>query len=447
MALMTLNDFLEDSQVQLYPADIDNTTKAVIKDWYGYRKVANNKYFPNWFYRTLVRDYPRYTELLRVEARTADSEYDWLVTNYEERQVERKGSGSDTIQGTLSKNGSNNRTFTAGQREVIVDNNSNTLEGETVSEHTGTEGNLLTRNLAHSDTERFVKDEDGTNNTLRTPNLTKTTNGTDELTENGSSNATRTPDLVNKTKGSGNDTSRHGILMRQAPYDADYPLLTPSLNANVTHNVGEYGVDMTGGEVENNSQFHAGFPALEIKNPTSATDELVDNANVTFSENEQTGTEQNDTTTELEREATRDETQRETGTETTNVTISNNADNTTTKNGTDTGTENNQRTQNLTDTDTTETTNTFEGRTERTKSGSDLDNTVLSETSNNNQTRNSSTNDLERTIFTGRSGQSPQFLLKDAVEFIKGTSAWLWLYRQLDKCFMMCYDLDEYEEV
>lgn len=397
--LKTMNEFLTDPTVNLYPEDIDDATKEVISNWFGYRRVANNRFFPLWFYRTLERDYPRYIELLRIEARTADSEYDWLVTNYEERQVEIKG--NDTIAQTDNgtSNQTNNRKFTAGTSRVTTHNDQDVTEGTLESKHTGTDNNLLTRNLNHQDTERVQIDAEGSNSSTRTPNLTD----------------------VSKT--SNVDNSRHGVLQRQAPYDADYAGLTASTNANVAHGVGNDGVDTGTVEMLDNSSYMAGFPALVIQNPTAASDEVSSNSNVNYNENTHTGNEVNVTNT------------------------TNDEDNTTTRNGSDTGTERNERTANLTDKDTTNEEVTRTGRTETTNSGFDTDLTTIQGTNSKNVNKQATRNNLERTIFTGRSGQSPQLLLKDAVEFVKSTSAWKWLYQQIDKNFMMLYDIDEFEEV
>lgn len=447
MALKTLNDFLADQSVNLYPSNVDNTTKEVIQSWYGYRKVANNHYFPNWFYRTLVRDYPRYEELLRIEARTAGSEYDWLVTNYEEREVQLTGSDSTTENRSKTLNRTDNRTFTAGTSELVVDSATDDTDGTVTTAHTGTEGNLLTRNLAHNDNERYQNSAQGTNNGTRTPNLTHSLLGSDTTAESGSNSNTRTPNLTTETKDSGNNTSRHGALQRQAPYDADYTGLTSATNANVTHTVNEDGVDIPNAELTNNSGFMAGFPNLTITNPTAASDELIDNSNIGYSNSHESGTETNSGTTSNTSQLDKSETRTETGTETNNITTSQTEDNTATKSATDTGTENNARTVNLQDADTTDMTRTHSGRSETTRSGSDLDVHTATGTDTDTATVSANRSNVERTIYTGRSGQSPQYLLADAVEFIKSTSAWLWLYRQLDKCFMMCYDIEDYEEV
>lgn len=396
--LKTLDEFLADPTVNLYPSDVDQATKDLVQLWFGYRRVANNRMFPQWFYRIMNRDYPRYQEILRIEARTAGSEYDWLVTNYEERQVENQLTDTSSENKTKNTSRTNNRTFTAGTSEVTVDSNTQTGTGTVTNAQTGTDTNLMTRNLASSDNESGSRNMDIDDTVTRTPNLSS----------------------VNKN--STTDSSRHGVLHREAPYSADYAGLTPSLNDDVAHGVNEDGVDNGTPELLNNSKFNAGFPALVISNPTSAEDEITNNAGVTYTENAETGNEITARITDHD--------------ETSSLT----------KSGTQTGTENNARTLNLTDTETRNTTDQQTGRSETTRSGSDRDNETVTGSDTSTGTVQATKNGVERTIFTGRSGQSPQFLLDEAVKFIQNTSAWKWLYRQLDTCFMLLYDLDEYEE-
>ena len=443
--LKTMNDFIEE-HANLFPSDVDEATQATAIDWFGYRKVAHNQYFPSWFYRTMAINYSRYMEILRVEARAAGSEYDWLVTKYEERQVQTQD--TDTKQGSVSdtRNQSSTRRFTAGVSEVITNAETDTTNDTTTTEHSGTDNNQMTRNLAQGGTVRDEKQSSGTNNGTRTPNLTTAINGTDSRTDTGNSNTTRTPNLSSVTKNSETDSSRHGVLQRQAPYDQDYAGLDASTNAAVAHGVGASGVDTGSIEVLNNSASNAGFPALVIKNPTASSDELQQNASVGYSENVSTGQETNIQATGATSNGTNSETKQETGTETNNITTSGSETDVTTRNLTDTGTESNNRTLDLTDETTNEGTIQREGRQERTRSGSDVDSTTVNGSGSKQENSTVNRTGLERTIFTGRSGQSPQLLLSDAVEFIKSTSAWLWLYRQLDRCFMMVYDLDDYED-
>ena len=394
----TLNDFL-DEHINVFPSDVDAATQALIVKWFGYRQVAHSVFFPNWMERTLDRDYPRYQELLRIEARTAGSEYDWLVTNYLERQVETKNTDTTTKSDTTTSNQTNERTYEAGISEVIVDSDTDKDTGTTSMARTGTDTNLMTRNLS------------------------SILSGSEEVEESTSSEGTRTPNLTSENKNSNNNTSRHGFITRQAPYDMDLSGNNALLNISVNHTVGEDGVDTMNGEVANDSHFMAGFPNLAIQNPTATSDELTDNADITYGHTTQSGTE----TTENEGSRTGETSRSETTS--------------------DTGTENNARTLNLNDTQTDNLTRTHNGTTTKTKSGEDVDTTEISGTVTKSGTGSLAHDGVEREIHTGRSGQSPQFLLDEAVKFIKETSAWQWLYRQIDKCFMMCYDISEYEEV
>lgn len=398
----TLNDFL-DEHINVFPSNVDSATQALIVKWFGYRQVAHSVFFPNWLERTLERDYPRYLEETRIEARIAGSEYDWLVTKYLERQVETKNTNATTKSDTTTSSQTNERTYQAGISEVIVDSDTDKDTGTTSMARTGTDTNLMTRNL--------------------TSNLS----GSEEVEENTSSEGTRTPNLTSENKNSNNNTSRHGVISRQAPYDMDFAGNSDSFNANVNHYVGEDGVDTGSGELENASHFMGGFPNLAIQNPTSTSDELIDNADITYGQTTESGTE----TTESEGSRTGETNRSETTS--------------------DTGTENNARTLNLNDTQTDNLTRTHNGTTTKTKSGEDIDTSELSGTVTKTGSDNTSYDGLEREIYTGRGGErgnnSPQELLTLAIKFIEATSAWKFLYRQIDKCFMMCYDISEYEEV
>ena len=345
--MKTLQDFLNEG-VDIYPDSVDEATRSIIQDWFGYRQVGSDKFFPIWMKRTLDRDYPRYMELLRIEARTGGSEYDWLVTNYEERQVKLSGRDTNTSSATGTSNRTANKTFLAGQTETTRDTGSGTTSA----------------------------------------------NGTS--TDTGTSTTVRTPNLTNETNASGNDTSRHGVLQRQAPYSADYDTLTSNTNASKSHTVGEDGVDSGTASGTNDSGFNAGFPDLTIKNPTASSDELTDNANVSYNKTSQTGNEQ--------------------------VVTTPNTLNTTSNTGSD----------------------SHDNTVIRTHGGTDQDNTTETGSTSNNGTTYTDYGRIEREIHTGRSGQSPQYLLADAVKYIKDTSAWKWLYNQLDKNFLMVYNIDEY---
>lgn len=446
MSLKTLDEILQEG-IEVFPPEIDALTKLTIEDWFGYRKVANNRYFPNWFWRVLKRDYPRYMEILRIEARTAGSEYDWLVTNYEERQVEIKNNEKGIYSESGNNTSTNNRTFTAGVKSVTVDTGEDKTGGTVVTEHSGTDTNVNTKNLTHNETENKQTNAQGSNNNTRTPNLTYSTEGQDGRSDTTNNNVVRTPDITTENRGSNNNTVRHGVLQRQAPYDADYAGNSPQLNQNVNHGVGPEGVDLSPVKMVNDSHFMSGFPNLSIQNPTSASDELSDTSDINYTENHESGTESTETTGSVSSESSRSETRHDTGTETNNGTTSNSETADTTIQGSDTGTDTDERTLDLADEETTDITVSRTGRREITNSGSDLDNSTVTGNTAKQSNNNIDKTGLERTIFTGRSGQSPQLLLKDAIEFIKNTSAWLFLYRQLSPCFMMVYDTDDYEEV
>lgn len=65
-----------------FPDTIDTATQELIKEWFQFRKVADNNKFVVWFNRSLNLNYPYYRQLLRIDPTISD--YDWLIENYKE---------------------------------------------------------------------------------------------------------------------------------------------------------------------------------------------------------------------------------------------------------------------------------------------------------------------------------------------------------------------------
>lgn len=92
-----------------------------------------------------------------------------------------------------------------------------------------------------------------------------------------------------------------------------------------------------------------------------------------------------------------------------------------------TGTETNNGTTATTGEDETVIVGTTSGQTSGTKSGQ----------STGTETGNGST----REIATGRNGLTPQEAFGKAVQYLKTSSAWEWLARELEECFLAVYDI------
>lgn len=68
---------------------IPDALRATIYDWYINRHVADDDNFILFFRRSLMRYYPKYDALMRVEA--GIDTYDWLVEKYEEEKATHAG--------------------------------------------------------------------------------------------------------------------------------------------------------------------------------------------------------------------------------------------------------------------------------------------------------------------------------------------------------------------
>lgn len=223
-----------------YPSTVDALTQATITDWFQFRRVTDNAKFGTYFNRVLNRDYHRYRQLMRIEAGVQGdtgiyTNFDWLVTEYLERQEKREYNESRT--------------------ESSTGLNETTKSGST--------------NTTHGGTTKLAIDDSGS-----------TTHGLSTTTTNTSNSTSNTEENSN----SGNTTeTRAGALTRNQPNAQSYT--SNEMNANDSRrgyitdtnngfNVGEKVFNT--GDTETDSSYtvalHRNFPDLDIKNPTSSSD-------------------------------------------------------------------------------------------------------------------------------------------------------------------------------
>lgn len=109
----------------------DDVTQDAILEWFFYRKITDNDKFRKFFRRALNVYENQYYNLLRIET----TDIDPLVSNYLERQILRRGTGTTTDSNNLTVSGtSSGRTTTTGRGT----GNSTTTTGGTAST-TGTQ--------------------------------------------------------------------------------------------------------------------------------------------------------------------------------------------------------------------------------------------------------------------------------------------------------------------
>lgn len=107
-----------------FPDTIDPATQDLIKEWFQFREVADNKKFVFWFNRSLNLNYPYYKQLLRIDPTVSD--YDWLIENYKESlyNSEKVGKtmGTDTQTSKQDITGTNDIN-TSGNLETTGESN------------------------------------------------------------------------------------------------------------------------------------------------------------------------------------------------------------------------------------------------------------------------------------------------------------------------------------
>lgn len=318
-----------------YPSVVDETTQCIITSFFCYREISSNKKFVTWFNRELLLNYPYYLQQLRIDPSVSD--YDWFVENYMERELKHTGSNDSTSTAIIKGDDKNIRIF----------------------------NNKITNN--------------------RTPNLTN-----EIITSYGAKHHeifddTTAIDTTDNNQG----FSRAGALSRVSPMSASYTADEMKANDSDKINVGKQSL----------SGYAKGFPDMNIKNPTQASDALTTDGRLAAGTNI---------------------TNRKTNSADGNVQWSE---------GTD------------------KVANTMKGIDENiTLSESITPETVtITKNDKNIATSEGSNNANDRERYSGRN-HLPADVIKGATTCIKQSVSFNWLRGQLDKCFMQVYDYDEDEE-
>lgn len=430
--------------------------QTVINSWFDYRYICylDNTRFINAFQRLLNRDYDRYRQLLRIEPGIA--EYDWMVQQYNEAMATTENNsnvnGTVTVDGsittahdvTVGQTHNNTETTTDARQVAVSSNNSGTVNNTknlvdsgtigvegTVSRTThdeGTKGNTYQGTVANTGT----VGNSGT--TTSTPRVTTTnTNVTSGSVMTENSDVTTT-DNINLTKsdpmsienglggGAGNTSSDNGDTSASASgniYGSEGNV--PNLDWQYASSQAQ-----ATGVTNNGSSGKTSYDDYQVESTTS-----YDGSDTTSSSN--------------------------TRTDNTLATSNSTSSETTENDGTDSTTTEKNTTSSMSHTGTDNTTTSSNGLTTTTNSGNitvgDSGTATTTTTGTDTVTNATGTTTINsvsgtgvtKTITTGRS-VDPATLLTNAVSFITNTSAWAWLYKRLDTCFIGIYDEDEYEE-
>lgn len=268
---------------------------------------------------------------------------------------------------------------------------------------TGSDTNSLTRTITENVTD--------TKTTTRTPNLTTSNEGTTsktidtDTTDSGETSSTRTPNLTTTDSGTSSSSS-----------STETQNHTEGQNSNNAEGMSASVGKQNPQSISYSSGFDSdGMPALDWGYPSSQSQNKNKSSN--SGTNESDGTGSSDTT----QSGTSANTNALTGTD---VTEGQNQ-NTGTVDTSESGTSTNDET--LTGTDTT-----AESGTHSKMSGFSDEGARGTQKTTNNTTSE---------IFSGRDSLTPQAALKEAMSYVKMSSAFKWLKEQLEVCFLSIYDI------
>lgn len=414
MNLMTFSEIVEQNPNLYQGTEVDEATQSLLFDWFQFRQVCDNERFITYYKRKINMEWNHYQELLRIEPGPELSSYDWLVTDYKERQHKNKYNEDNNIKIDTNEeaennlNGSSTNTITSDtdgthyeKGNITTENSINNTKGEQIDTIKGTEdsSNVKGQEVDNSDT---------------TETLTRGQSVKNERTSNG----TTKNDGYNLTY---SDDKRVSSVN---PMDLQGSITKGEVNVN-------FDSDNNG---ENDQPDPIGSVIKDLNWSTaSAQDEgsgfRLDNRNT------------RDTTSNTETDLT---TYGE-GSDITKTT-----QNLTSGQRTDTGTKSNNSTNTSGERkDTSETNGTSETENDIQISQTTEENGVAhfentekaTKSGNKNETGNRSGFSTDQEITSGRNNQNIATILEDASRFIKNSDAFDWFRKQLEVCFFGIYDI------
>lgn len=448
-ATMTYNEFIA-ANPDFITVNISDLDKQTISDWFGLRIVCDDDNFPRFFNRVLARDYPRYLQIMRVQPGISGTQYDWFVQEYAAAINTVTNSITNSGADTETRETKSNNSYTGTGKNTIVHGKTETLSGTDTETNTVDHGMKTTR----TGTENGGTEYNISEKTVTSGSQNDAHTGTDTHSYiTGGMTDTRTIAGSYADMHSGTDTTNNsGTDSEITTHHADHAegaKVTPMSNSGaVSTGTGSEGVAEFSVNFDNSassiarandhahdsrsmtrgtaiSQSHATSDSrtygIEInKSGTQSSKPYSETTTHTGGEQTEHGEKITTTFNDITNDFTR------TGTENRANTTSESVENS----GTDTETRKTDYGRVITDggTDTQE--NTANNATEIT--GTE---TV---TSNAGKTQNTET--VGKTERNGRH-EDPAAILARVIPLIQSTSAWLWLSRQLEPCFIRIYDI------
>lgn len=382
---------LKTDQEYSYPGFVPQSLRSVINDWFDTREVVDDTNFGRYFDRILHRDYHRYNEILRIEAGAGvdgdTAGFDWLVNAYMERQVKLQGSTTNTGTITKGKTGNDVVTYAPGVKVTETTADDITFGKQSKTDY-GKATDTDFGKVTETDYGHTIETELGTS--------TETTYGRkDEYSEDH--------DIT-----TGNGTSANATTTSKATPASVLGTYSDGTQTNANRTTGQTLGQTTCWD-------------NELSAPT-AISKAVNNG---YSEG------YTDTDIQGSNEASGKDTVENSGVDT----VTNDGIDTVTNRGTDTVTNSGSDTTKLSGTDQRDIEKTIE------KEGSDETTTEYGST--DTQTNNLATGEesTRREISSGRMGENMADALTKARNYIVTTSAWDFLQKQLEPCFMAVYDV------
>lgn len=433
----------------------DEVVQSAVYDWFKYRYIGFSDVdkFSDILRRNVAINYPIYQQKLRIEP--GKSQYDWLVSNYQERQLKTKGSttGSTTYGGLITTTGEGTATDirTGSQTDTKAGTDTGIKSGSESSAKTGTDTAIKSgsENSAKGGTDTHTKT--GTESIDRQSQDTNVKTGGSTATDiAGLHTTTTSPHVATQTSEDGGDHAWSGDTQISAvnPMSKQYDkFIEPSSDAEGTK---EYyqkayqhmpsGLDWSTLSTQGQSG-HREYHDSDHKTTTKYIYDDGVKGDIQTTE----GSSKNPDTHKVVYD---DETDKREGSGEDTHTYD--TQDTQSYGATDTHTYNNVTdTQNYGSTDT----HTYHDVTDRqthdatdtltynnvTDTHTKNDNGTQSHTGTDSQTGSDERTDREQ--ITGR-GEDPATLLLRATSFIEQSSAFKWFKEQIDYCFAPWYDED-----
>lgn len=413
MAMMTYKAFCADVNENPILAQSDETVQTAVYDWFKYRYIGfeDTDKFLDILQRNVAINYPMYLQKLRIEPGV--STYDWLVSDYRERQLKTKGETANTQ--------------TRGQD--ITNVSEDVTNSSATTYNTGTT-NIRTGGQTDTHTGTDTTTDTGTSEHAKTGTDTQTHTGTvSEETVAGLHTTTDAPHVQRVTSEDGGDSAWSGDtqISAQLPMSKSYTtFIEPDEDSTdkqyykkAYQHLPSGGLDWTTATTQGQSG-HREYHDTDHKTTESYVygDGVAGDINTTQGDknnpdtHETTYNESNATEYGSKDTETRDLAS-QTAHDTTDTLTYNSVTDTGTHTGTDTTSGTNARTQ--------ATTNTY-GNVENTGTDSRTD----------------------REQVTGRN-EDPATLLFKATAFIEQSSAFAWFKEQIDSCFYPGYYTEDEE--